>query len=76
MWPGVACGSVLMTLLVGTDLRRAKAITPSEIASLIDLPPAKIHCAELAVRALRDAIHNAQHLPHLPTAEAAHHHTP
>ena len=55
--PTVACGSVLTTMARGVSLEEAGQITPENlIAALGGLPEESVHCAELAVSALREAI--------------------
>jgi len=54
--PGIACASALLEIAVGRSMATAAALTPQEIACLLDLPQEKAHCAELAVTALRNAL--------------------
>ena len=53
----IACGSVLTKMLWGMSLEEASKIAPEDlIAVLGGLPKAKVHCANLAVRTLQQAI--------------------
>jgi nitrogen fixation NifU-like protein len=55
--PTVACGSTLTTMVQGMLLQGADGITPEDLLEALDgLPEESIHCAELAVSALREAI--------------------
>lgn len=55
----VACGSMLTRLVQGTSLKEADRITPEDLLAALDgLPEESIHCAELAVNTLREAIAN------------------
>ncbi len=57
--PTVACGSMLTKMVTGMPLEKAGKIAPkSLIAALDGLPEESIHCAELAVNTLREAIAN------------------
>jgi len=57
--PTVACGSVLTTMARGMSLEEAGEITPEDLlAALGGLPEESVHCAELAVSTLREAIAN------------------
>ncbi len=53
----IACGSMVTELIRGKPLEEALAVTARDIAeALVDLPQGNLHCAELAARALRDAL--------------------
>jgi nitrogen fixation NifU-like protein len=55
--PTIAAASVLTELIIGRTLDEIRSVTRSDIASALGhLPPAKAHCAALAVDALRAAI--------------------
>lgn len=55
--PTVACGSTLTTMVRGMSLEEASGITPEDLlAALGGLPEESVHCAELAVSTLREAI--------------------
>ncbi len=57
--PSVACGSMLTTMARGMSLEEASEITPQDLlAALGGLPEESVHCAELAVSTLREAIAN------------------
>ncbi len=57
--PTVACGSMLTKMVTGMPLEKAGQIAPkSLIAALDGLPEESVHCAELAVSTLREAIVN------------------
>lgn len=55
----IATSSMITELAKGKTFKEAQKIKYSDVQnSLGTLPPIKIHCAELAVRALRTAIDN------------------
>jgi len=54
--PVIACGSVLTEMVTGRSVSEAAAMTAQAVASAIELPEPKMHCADLAVSALRAAI--------------------
>ena len=55
--PTVACGSMLTTMARGMLLEEAGQITPQDLlVALGDLPEESVHCAELAVSTLQEAI--------------------
>ncbi len=55
--PTVACGSMLTTMVQGMTLEQAAAIDGGDLIIALDgLPPEHVHCATLAVNALRQAI--------------------
>ena len=55
--PTVACGSRLTTMVQGMSLEEAGMVESQDlIASLDGLPEENVHCAELAVFTLREAI--------------------
>ena len=57
--PTVACGSALTTMVTGMLLKAARRIRPERlIEALGGLPEESVHCAELAVRTLQEAIAN------------------
>jgi nitrogen fixation NifU-like protein len=57
--PTVACGSTLTTMVQGLSLQEAGGITPEDLLEALDgLPEESVHCAELAVSTLREAIVN------------------
>ena len=54
----IASSSLVTEILKGMDLDEAVAISNSDIASELALPPVKIHCSVLAEDAIKAAIHN------------------
>jgi nitrogen fixation NifU-like protein len=57
--PSVACGSMLTTMARGMSPEEASEITPQDLLAALDgLPEESVHCAELAVSTLREAIAN------------------
>jgi nitrogen fixation NifU-like protein len=57
--PTVACGSKLTTMVRGKSLEEAGAIMPEDLLDALGgLPEESVHCAELAVNTLREAISN------------------
>lgn len=53
----VACANVLCTMVCGLSRAEAGGITPSGVIAALDgLPPAKVHCATLAVNTLKKAL--------------------
>jgi nitrogen fixation NifU-like protein len=59
--PTVACGSKLTTMVRGMSLDQASEITPENLIAALDgLPEESLHCAELAVNTLREAINHCE----------------
>jgi NifU-like protein involved in Fe-S cluster formation len=59
--PTIAAASVMSELIIGRSLRELQLLTRKDIAvALGHLPPAKAHCAALAIDALRAAIADSQ----------------
>lgn len=57
--PSVACGSMLTAMVQGTALKEAGEIKPQDLLAALDgLPEESVHCAELAVSTLQEAILN------------------
>ena len=55
--PTIAAASVLTELIIGRSLHEIESLTRKDVAvALGHLPPAKAHCAVLAIEALRAAI--------------------
>lgn len=55
--PTIAAASVLTELIIGCSVRELESITRKDVvAALGHLPPAKAHCAVLAIDALRTAM--------------------
>jgi nitrogen fixation NifU-like protein len=62
--PSVACGSMLTKMLTGMSLSEASEITPENLIAALDgLPEESVHCAELAVSTLQEAIANMHTWP-------------
>jgi nitrogen fixation NifU-like protein len=59
--PTVACGSKLTTMVRGMSLDQVSEITPENLIAALDgLPEESVHCAELAVSTLQEAIANGR----------------
>jgi nitrogen fixation NifU-like protein len=57
--PTTACGSMLTKLIQRMSLEEAERIRPQDLIDALDgLPEESVHCAELAVNTLREAIAN------------------
>jgi nitrogen fixation NifU-like protein len=57
----VACGNMLATMVRGMVLDEANRISPEDLILALDgLPEESAHCAELAVKTLRQAISTVQ----------------
>jgi nitrogen fixation NifU-like protein len=55
----LACGSMLTTMVQGMSLKGASRIRPEDLIAALDgLPEENVHCAELAVNTLQEAIAN------------------
>ena len=55
--PSVACGNMLTRMVQGMSLEAAGGIRPEDLIVALDgLPKDSAHCAELAVKTLREAI--------------------
>ena len=52
----IASSSLVTEILKGMDLNEAVAISNSDIASELALPPVKIHCSVLAEAAIKAAV--------------------
>jgi len=62
--PTVACGSMLTTMARGMSLEEAGEITPENLIAVLEgLPEGNLHCAELAVSTLQEAIDNMHTSP-------------
>lgn len=58
----IATGSIITDLAIGKTLEEAKKLNWKSAADALGgLPPVKVHCAVLAVDALRTAIENYEH---------------
>ncbi|MDX2471380.1 MAG: Fe-S cluster assembly scaffold IscU [SAR324 cluster bacterium] len=56
----IASSSLATEWIKGKTLEEAAAITNSDIAEELDLPPVKIHCSVLAEDAIKAAVKNYQ----------------
>jgi len=57
--PTIACGNVLAGLVEGQTLEEAGEILPHQVLDALDgLPEESVHCAELAVSTLQNALFN------------------
>lgn len=55
--PTVACGSKLTTMIQGMSIGKAGELTKDDLLTALDgLPEESLHCAELAVNTLREAL--------------------
>jgi nitrogen fixation NifU-like protein len=55
--PSVACGSMLTKMLQGMTLDEASKVKAEDLISVLDgLPEESVHCAELAVDTLQEAM--------------------
>jgi nitrogen fixation NifU-like protein len=53
----IACGSMLTELVQGRSLAECRQLTAHALAEALDgIPPGKEYCADVAIRALQDAI--------------------
>lgn len=56
--PTIAAASVLTQLIIGRTVREASELTRQDVVTALgSLPAAKMHCAALAIDALRTALH-------------------
>jgi nitrogen fixation NifU-like protein len=61
--PSLAAASVLTELIIGRTIDELEAMTREDIAGALGrLPPAKMHCAVLAIAALRAALEDSRGL--------------
>jgi nitrogen fixation NifU-like protein len=57
--PTVACGSRITTMVHGMPMDQANDLTKEDLVTALDgLPEESLHCAELAVNTLQEAIAN------------------
>jgi nitrogen fixation NifU-like protein len=57
--PTLACGSMLTQMVTGVSLEEATEVRPEDLLRALDgLPEESIHCAELAVKTLQNALFN------------------
>jgi len=52
----IASSSLFVDMLIGKTIQEAKEITDKQIATVLELPPIKIHCSVLAEEAIVKAI--------------------
>tara|TARA_R110000824_G_scaffold301401_2_gene489366 strand:+ start:646 stop:1026 length:381 start_codon:yes stop_codon:yes gene_type:complete len=57
----IASSSLITTLVMGKHINEAEAISNSDIAKELSLPPVKIHCSVLAEDAIKAAIQDYRH---------------
>jgi nitrogen fixation NifU-like protein len=70
--PGIACASFLTEMVRDMTVVEAMFVTPAEVAAALDLPQPKMHCAQLAVSALQEAILDHQRRELLATGGDEH----
>ena len=59
--PTLSCWSMLTAMVQGMSLEEAGKIKPEDLIAALDgLPEESVHCAELAVSTLREAIANCR----------------
>ena len=59
--PTVACGSMLTKMVLGKSLHEASQVGPEDLIDALNgLPEESVHCAELATKALREAIRGGE----------------
>ncbi len=57
----MACGDMIAAMVAGMTLEEAERVTPHDLITALDgLPYASVHCTELSVSALRQAIANGR----------------
>jgi nitrogen fixation NifU-like protein len=57
--PSVACGSRLTRMVTGMSLEEASELLPKDLLDALDgLPEDSVHCAELAIKTLQNALFN------------------
>jgi nitrogen fixation NifU-like protein len=57
--PSIACGSMLTKMIQGMSVAEAGEIEPEDLLRELDgLPDESVHCAELAVSTLQNALFN------------------
>jgi nitrogen fixation NifU-like protein len=53
----IASGEILASIVTGMSLEQAAQVTPEDLLMALEgMPPNHVHCTELAVKTLRDAI--------------------
>lgn len=58
--PGIACADYLIQLSIGRSAAAVRAISANDLARMLELPAPKLHAAELAVTAMRQALDDAE----------------
>lgn len=58
--PGIACADYLVGLAIGSTTASVRAISAAQLARVLELPPHKLHAAELAVTAMGQALELAE----------------
>ena len=62
--PTIAAASVLTELVIGRSVNESNQLTRKDVTDALGkLPPAKAHCAALAIDALRAAIEDSRNHP-------------
>jgi len=56
----IACGSWVTQWVAGRTAAQASLLDADALRRLLDIPPGKEHCADLAVTALRDGLRQAR----------------
>jgi nitrogen fixation NifU-like protein len=57
--PTIASGSMLTEMIVGRSIAECRGLTVQSLIEALDgMPPDKLHCPALAIRALQDALSN------------------
>jgi len=55
--PTIASGSMLTQIIAGRTIAECRELTVEDLVQALDgVPPDKLHCPALAIRALRDAL--------------------
>ena len=58
--PTIACGSKITTMIRGMSVGKASGLTKEDLLAALDgLPEENLHCAELAVNTLQEAVGDA-----------------
>ncbi len=67
----IACGSMITELAKGNTVDEAYQIGPEEVLEALGgLPDGNVHCADIAVNALREALHNYREISKFPWKKA------
>jgi nitrogen fixation NifU-like protein len=66
--PTIACGSILTELILGKTIEECLELTAEDLIEAVDgVPPDKLHCPALAIRAVRNALSRIE--PRMNTGE-------